>query len=977
MSRSSIASLLALIALAGCSDSPTGPSYDPGGAVVPGATVSVHLSSGDAGRSYYFTAEADSVYAVIVTPVSGTSSTVVRDSASQITRAFAYNVDASTTDALRATEDYARPAAETDEIRVTPSPAGSAATLSFEVLRVPTAPEHRSAAIALDSTISGESLDDFTDVDRFTFTGVAGTVVEPELTATGPAATDQLACLVLTAPNGSTIEVTMVRPGGAATGLPQGGRVTLPATGQYRAQIASGRNLCSPGGIAQPYAGPYTFRIAPIDLAPESRSDSVAPGDTVSGEAIDQLGDIDQFTLHGLPGHQVAVFLQSLAAGPSGAVQLDVAGRVTGSIPGDTGLGTRTTGRVTIPDSGKLTIRVMGAHDGPLGDTGSYRFYVYPIDPAPEHHAGTIAPGDSVAGEVLDRPGDIDRFTFTGTAGQMVAVDLHGVNYPAGGGISLRVLGPDTTLASTAVLATGDVADSNELYTGRITLPASGPYVVEVKGDTDTNLHDVGGYTFAFYAIDTLPEAAPDSLLLGDSVTAEGLDRLGDVDQYRIDVPDTTGTVIGISLDPAAHAGPVEAALLRVATHDTVWTFGAGYPGTSGATPSLELAPGQYVLVIDGGGATGQGLGHYTLRTSKFVFAPESAPDTLFAGDTVTTEAIDATGDVDVYRFHGVRGQSIDLALEGGAAAGGGYGVEIIYPGDVAPTIMVQSPSAADSLGAHRSNRIDLPATGTYTVRVTGSVGAYTLALLPAPIDPESRPAALAIGDTVTGEAIDAPGDLDQYTLTGTPGQVIQAYFSRTPATGGVALQVVDPATDSVLVTLTGQTTETATGRVKIPAGGQAELRVLEGRNFGAIPCTDALCTGAYSYAGAYTLRTVAIDSAPEIVPAAVVVGDSVLGETISPAGDIDQYQFTGTAGDTLSVYLRTEIPPRVVPGTTLEVIDTATGLAIGSVSVAGAVSAVSAPFVLPYTGQYLIRVEDSNDTSAQGSYEFIVRHGP
>jgi hypothetical protein len=140
---------------------------------------------------------------------------------------------------------------------------------------------------------------------------------------------------------------------------------------------------------------------------------------------------------HGEAGQEVNVFLQGLwGAFPSHQVDLELVrhagtrdevrlGDLARSWGSDGNLNDRNTGRVTLPASGTYTVRVQGRYS--TQRAGRYRLEVYAIDRSPQSIDAAVAVNDTISGESIDRPGDIDEFTFHGEAGQEVNVFLQGL----------------------------------------------------------------------------------------------------------------------------------------------------------------------------------------------------------------------------------------------------------------------------------------------------------------------------------------------------------------------------------------------------------------------------------------------------------------------------------------------------------------------------------------------------------------------
>jgi hypothetical protein len=287
---------------------------------------------------------------------------------------------------------------------------------------------------------------------------------------------------------------------------PQGGRIQLPSSGTYRVEVASARNRCV-GFTSFPYTGSYEFTIHPIDPLPEVAPATVNIGDTVTSEAIDQVGDFDRFRLVGTPGALTMIYPHRTLTGPRGLLRFRAEGQAgylgqdayLGSAS-DTGLTSTPRDVYAIPDSGVLTIRISGWNDGPGGDTGSYRLFFDPIDPAPEVHAAVISIGDTVSDESVDKLGDIDRFTFSGAPGQVVNVAFRATAPSGIGALGLLVYHPDGRLD--VIYRSPGQADA---FTESFAITNPGTYTVEVTS-AHTHLHEnVGSYRFEVFEVAPAP----------------------------------------------------------------------------------------------------------------------------------------------------------------------------------------------------------------------------------------------------------------------------------------------------------------------------------------------------------------------------------------------------------------------------------------------------------------------------------------
>jgi hypothetical protein len=113
-------------------------------------------------------------------------------------------------------------------------------------------------------------------------------------------------------------------------------------------------------------------------------------------------------------------------------------------------------------------------------------------------------------------------------------------------------------------------------------------------------------------------------------------------------------------------------------------------------------------------------------------------------------------------------------------------------------------------------------------------VGPYALQPLAMDSTPETASPTYVLGDTVTTEAISPAGDVDQFTLTATPGDTLSAWLrlgaSPVPSGGGISMEVFDAATGAQLLgagaVLTGSVPAyTKWGQLVVPSSGHLVIR--------------------------------------------------------------------------------------------------------------------------------------------------------
>ena len=196
-------------------------------------------------------------------------------------------------------------------------------------------------------------------------------------------------------------------------------------------------------------------------------------------ESIDSVGDVDTYKVpvaQNNAGYVTA--LQVVSGAPDDTLEMLVfgtGGAGGGSLIMSTIADTALLGNVTAgagPYDPGITVKISARHlSNPLAQP-SYRFAVLPIDPAPETVAAAIAPGDSITTEQLDFAGDVDDFTITGMANQVVTLDM-GLPPNFGGPVLLDLIG-----VGSALINPGDTLGTPPLV---VTLPSTGTYTLRVQ----------------------------------------------------------------------------------------------------------------------------------------------------------------------------------------------------------------------------------------------------------------------------------------------------------------------------------------------------------------------------------------------------------------------------------------------------------------------------------------------------------------
>lgn len=720
--------------------------------------------------------------------------------------------------------------------------------------------------------------------------------------------------------------------------------------------------------------GPTDTEVAlwlyPVDTRPENLPAAVAPGAVISGETLENSADIDAFAVSGAATDVHIAFLRAGAGIPPGTVHMRAStfsgtglGIETASGSGDLELEGQPTGRYDVPGTTgyALTFRAVPMTlEGGLLVAGPYQFQVRKVNFGPDSVSALLQAGDTVEKERIDFVGDVDRFRFPVVQGRPYNVFFQAP--PSAAPANLHVsFSKAEGVAGEVISSVGDTL-LREHFGGTFVTTASGYLDLEVAGVSDQAGLDRGGYRLFVYAVDTLPEHTTAALAPGDSVVGELIELPGDIDRFVV-----TGAfdTLNLTLRRAGmRYAPIGLAWVRDGIDHLATCFGPGYPGeqscSTGRLPGGPAGTPFGVQSLGYGGPT-EFSGSYTLRTDRLSGATEGSSPQLTEGVTVTG-VIDPAGDFDRFTFAYVKDTPVDLLLTGGGNSTANSLEAVVFDPDGNNTYI---RSWADI----PTGRFMGSVSGTYTVEVRGvsggevveEVGSYEVLLRTVSTLPETVSPALAIGDSVSGEALDVLGDIDDFILSAAPGSEVVATLDPVL----VRVETWEPGNPTRLDLAGGSG---HTGRIVIPAGGQIRFRVAEARG----EVSDYLYT-AFHTTGAYGLSVRQVVRAPETAAIAVVLGAEVSNEQIDYEGDIDEFSFAGTQGQVISVFLD-NLASNSWLKARLEVIDPVTSQVLTSAQTFPQTPVTSPPATLPATRSYMIRVESLDRTDGVGSYRFRVQ---
>lgn len=410
---------------------------------------------------------------------------------------------------------------------------------------------------------------------------------------------------------------------------------------------------------------------------------------------------VDSLELAAVDGEYVVTV--ALAAGYAGfQPQARLFYRPTGDLIGgeiDAGSSRKT----TLRDAGEYGIRI---HDDDDRDTGTYALALEGISP-PSLDAQALALGE-LRTSVLSVPGDVDEYTFTASAGNVVTLSLS-ESHPGSRAILYSPRGENVKLYSDL---TGNRV--TELTAGHkvLTEPlAAGKHVLQVY---DNNYLDTGTYELS---LEGLVPASTDatSVTLGDFKTGEIV--AGEVDAYRFS--GTAGDIVTLSLSDA-QAGSDTA--LWAALYSPSGKKVPKLPGTNGPDEvengkkvfyRLPAETGTYVIQVfdyDYTHAEQYGVALEGLST------PSSDAIAIAVGQQ-KTGTIDGMGEVDEFYF--------TLTATDLASSGGQYQVRLSFASedtvDYKPRAALYAPSG---LGVGReaspgdADVLTLTQAGSYVIQV-------------------------------------------------------------------------------------------------------------------------------------------------------------------------------------------------------------------------------------------------------------------
>jgi YD repeat-containing protein len=572
-------------------------------------------------------------------------------------------------------------------------------------------------AVTIATTIAGQDA-------RLTFSGTAGQRVSLLVSSvSNPSAT-----VILVKPDGSNQASIGISSG---TGTFFMDTQSLATTGTYQIRVQhSGTNV-----------GSETLQLFDV---PADVTGAITPGTPVTATTTTP-GQNALYTFSGVAGQQVSVNISSSTYTGCNAVVVSIL-KPDGTTLGSAGLCNTSTGFIdslTLPTAGAYTLLI-----NPQGTaTGNATVLLNSFADV----TGTIAPGTPVT-VTTTSPGQNALFTFSGTTGQQMSINLSGSTYTGCNAVVISMLKPDgTTLGSTGI------CNNSSGLLDSLTLPSTGTYTVFINPQGTTT----GSITALLNNFSDVTGAITPGTPVTANTTTPGQNAL-------LTFTGAAGQQVSINLSGSTYTG-CNAVVVSILKPDNSSLGSTGLCNTAtGFLDSLTLpSAGTYTVFINPQGTT-TGSVTVLLNTFADVTGPIS-PGTAVTATTTTP------GQNALYTFSGTTGQQVSINISNSTYTGcSGVVVSVLKPDNTSLGSVGLCNTATQFLDA-----LTLPTTGSYTVLVNPqgtTTGSVTLVLnsfadVTGAITP-GTPVAVTTG---------SPGQNALYTFSGTAAQ--QATLSLTGST--------------------------------------------------------------------------------------------------------------------------------------------------------------------------------------------------
>ncbi|MBM3521553.1 MAG: hypothetical protein FJX57_01235, partial [Alphaproteobacteria bacterium] len=487
----------------------------------------------------------------------------------------------------------------------------------------------------------------------------------------------------------------------------------------------------------------------------------------------------------------------------------------------------------------KLTI------DGTGDFVGDYRFRLI------DHADATVVPFDEQVDSVLAEGGrETKLFAFDAVAGEALYFDAIAQNAVSR---YVRIYRPDGELALTTFYF-----DNRDF-----TATADGRYVVSVEGHRYSEVaDDAATFSFAINRVDS----ASTALTIGSTINGS-LDRSGQRDRFTF----TLASATKLYFDSLSNDGNLRWTLIAdgVRTEIGDRAFNGSDSEHIGGNTLLDLAPGNYTLIVDGN------ADHTADYAYRLLNLSDVASMTAVTFGTSNTGTLSPGNETAVYRVDAVAGDQITITRDSLSA---GF-----------PMFRMFDPHGRFVFGPTYLDPGSLSALGTVTLRANGP---FVLVLEGRVYEP---------GDISYGFTVNKTGNVGVTPHLGEPrtfGSDVTGTLTGSD-TKSFLFNVLAP-TRLLFDTLTDDSGKA--WRLVDPNGlviADRNLRNADSYEFGsgdaslAAPVAGTYKLEVYGSAGGFAFKLIDLNAAGTPVALNTTISDSSVRAT-------DVFQFTGTTGDRL-----------------------------------------------------------------------------
>ena len=558
---------------------------------------------------------------------------------------------------------------------------------------------------------------------------------------------------------------------------------------------------------------------------------------------------------------------------------------------------------LTIPETASYFIEIW---DDGNNETGEYSLLV----DLNSEGAPTIRYGELVTSAV-DIVGDVDTYSFLGTAGDVIHASMVEVNSS-----TVRDVRMELYDSSGVLLAS---QSDGRLASIEFTLEATGDYYLMVRENGDSN---TATYNLSLRRLNGFSNVQP--IAYGELKNGS-IDTLLDWDVYEFS--GTAGDVIHASMVEVNSSTVRD---VRMELYDSSGVLLASQ--SDGRLASIEFtleATGDYYLMVRENGDSNTVTYNLSLRRLNGL----SNVQPIAYGE-LKSGSIDTLLDWDVYEFSGTAGDVIHASMvEVNSSTVRDVRMELY---DSSGVLL-----ASQSDGRLASIEFTLEATGDYylMVRENGDSNTVTYNLSLRRLNGFSNVQAIAYGELKSG-SIDTLLDWDVYEFSGTAGDVIHA--SMVEVNSSTVRDVRMELYDSSGVLLASQSDgRLASIEFTLEATGDYYLMVRENGDSNTVT---------------YNLSLRRLNGFSNVQP--IAYGELKSG-SIDTLLDWDVYEFSGTAGDVIHASM-VEVNSSTVRDVRMELYDSS-GVLLASQS-DGRLASIE--FTLEATGDYYLMVRENGDSN-------------